>query len=337
MEYHVHVSLTSGQVLIITLVAMMLSSFILCQGTSAADEVTLQLSWRHQSQFAGFYAADQLKYYAEEDLTVAFLPRSKPGSNTIAALLDGPADFSITNGAALVTARSQGHAIVAVATIYRRHPLAFLTLAGSGITRPHDFPGHTIRALTPTGTTIYQAMMTRLGLDPNSVRSIDAGFDMTPFFTGDVDIWPGFITDEALNAREQGYELNEILPGDYGIHLYGDTVFTTNRLLRENPDLALRFLRATLKGWRWAIENPTEAASLSLHYNLTLDKTHEVRMMEAIVPLIHTGRDRIGWMRPEIWQQTHDILLKQGILEQPIDIHAIYSMQFLQRIYREKP
>ena len=298
------------------------------------DEVTVQLSWHHQANAAGFYAADQQGYYAEEGLAVTLLPLPEPGADPMAVVMDGTADLGVNYGAGLVTARSQGLPITAIATIYRRYPLAFMTLASSGITRPHGFPGHTVRTLAPGGSAVvFQAMMTRLGLDPDSVQEVDVGYDLSPFFAGEVDISPSYINIQVLTAREQGYKVNLILPEDYGIHLYGDTLFTTDRLIEENPDLVLRFLRATLRGWQWAIENPELAGPLALKYDPTLDAAQQAAQMEASVPLVHTGEDHIGWMREEVWQGTYDILLEQGLLDEPVDVDRVYTMEFLQKIY----
>jgi NitT/TauT family transport system substrate-binding protein len=298
------------------------------------DEVTVQLPWYHQANYAGFYAADQQGYYAKEGLAVTMLPLPGPGADTMALVMDGAADFGVNFGAGLVTARSQGLPITAIATIYRHYPLVFMTLADSGLTRPHDFPGHTVRTLVPGGSAVvFRAMMTRLGLDPYSVRQVDVGFDLSPFFTGQVDIFPGYLINEVLTARQQGYQVNLILPEDYGIHLYGDTLFTTDRLIQENPDLVLRFLRATLRGWQWAVENPQEAGPLALKYDPKLDTAHEAAMMEASVPLVHTGEDHIGWMRAEVWQGMHDMLLEQGLLAGPVDVDEVYTMEFLEKIY----
>ena len=298
------------------------------------DEVTVQLAWYHQAEFGGLYAADLQGYYAQEGLKVTLLPRSRPDADVNAPLVEGTADFGVDFGAGLVTARSRGLPVTAIAALYRRYPLAFMTLAGSGITRPQDFPGHTARTLTPGGSAVvFQAVMTRLGLDPDSVRQVDASFDLAPFFAGELDIWPGYITNEVLTAREQGYELNLILPGDYGVHLYGDTLFTTDQLIEENPDLVLRFLRATLRGWQWAIENPEEAGPLALQYDPKLDAAHQSAMMEASVPLVHTGEDHVGWMKAEVWQGIYDILAEQGLLDEAFDVEDLYTMAFLHEIH----
>jgi len=319
---------------VMVLVVMVVAACGTPQITEPPDEVTVQLAWAHQYQFAGFYAAEQQGFYAEEGLEVNLLPRPGVAVDVTANVVDGLADFGITFGAGLVVDRSRGRPVTAIATIYRRYPLAFMTLAESGIARPQDFPGHTTRTLTPGGSAVaFEAMMTRLGLDPHSVEQLDVGYDLAPFFAGELDIWPGYLPNEPLTAREEGYDVNLILPDDYGIHLYGDVLFTTDRLIEENPDLVLRFLRATLRGWQWAVENPQEAGPLALKYDSTLDPAQQAAMMEASVPLVYTGEDHIGWMRDEVWQGMYDLLMEQGLLAEPFDVHEAYTMEFLQEIH----
>ena len=319
---------------VLVLLVMLLAACGTSEVTEPPDQITVQLAWAHEALFGGFYAADQRGYYAEEDLEVTFLPRPGPGSDTIAPVLDGTADFGLDYGAGLVISRAQDRPTVAIATIYRRHPLVFITLAESGLSRPQDLPGHTIRTLVPGGSaSAFEAMMTRLGLDPESVREVDVGYDLSPFFAGELDIWPGFLNYDVLIAREQGYEVNLILPEDYGVHLYGYTLFASEQLIKENPDLVLRFLRATLRGWQWAIENPEEAGPLALKYDSTLDAALQAAIMEASVPLVYTGEDDIGWMRAEGWEGMYDVLLEQGLLAEPFDVHEAYTMEFLEGIY----
>jgi ABC-type nitrate/sulfonate/bicarbonate transport system substrate-binding protein len=298
------------------------------------EEVTVQLAWVHRALFAGFYAADQNGYYAEEGLKVNLVPRPSPEADILSPVVNGSAGFGVEFGASLIIARSQGLPVTAIATIYRRHPLVFMTLESSGITKPQDFPGHTIRTLVQGSSQVaFQAMMTKLGLDPESVRQVDVGYDLSPFYQGKLDIWPGFMNSEVLDARNKGYQVNLILPEDYGVHLNGYTLYTTDQMIEKNPDLVLRFLRASLRGWQWAIENPEEAGALALKYDPSLDESQQAAIMEASVPLIHTGVDKVGWIRPEIWSSMYEILSEQNLLGKPFDVNQTYTLVFLQKVY----
>ncbi len=291
--------------------------------------VTLKLVWKHQSQFAGFYAADKLGFYREEGLEVKFIPRSSPTENIFQSVMEGTADFGICYGVGIITARSEGLKVKAIASVYRRWPVVFLTRKDSGISRPHDFPGRTIRTPTPGGAICLRAMMKRLNLDPTSVRAVDVGFDFSRFLSGEVDIWPGYITNEVLVARKKGIELNRILPHDYGVHLYGDTLYTMDQTIHERPDVVRAFVRASLRGWRWAIENPSEAGPMARDHEPKLDGDHQIDMLQSGIPFIHTGEDRIGWMREESWQGMHRVLLEQGILKAPVEPKSTFTMEFL--------
>ena len=152
-------------------------------------------------------------------------------------------------------------------------------------------------------------------------------------YKGEVDSTAIYSTGGLIRLRQAGYEVNLIWPSDYGVHLYADTLITTDQLIAENPDLVTRFLRATLRGWREAIEDPEAAVAITLRYAKEADAELQAQMMEASLPLIHTGEDQIGWMREEVWQGMHDILLEQGILAGPVDVDKVYTMEFLQKIY----
>ncbi|MFH2116229.1 MAG: ABC transporter substrate-binding protein, partial [Spirochaetota bacterium] len=153
---------------------------------------------------------------------------------------------------------------------------------------------------------------------------------------GKVDGMGLYSTGGVIRLRQAGYKVNLIWPGDYGSHMYGHTLITTDRMIAENPDLVTRFLRATLRGWREAIEDPEAAVAVTLKYAREKDSKLQTRMMEASVPLIHTGEDPIGWMRAAVWERTHQLLLEDGLLAGPVDPDKVYTMEFLQRIYGGK-
>jgi len=318
--------------------AMILLMVGACRRHAPKDVVTVQLGWYHQAQFAGFYAADQLGYYAEENIAVTLRPRPSPTVDTLASVLDGSADIGLQSGFATISARAAGQPIIAIAAIQRRFPKVFMTLATSGITRPHDFQGHTIRKLNPKGEAIvFRAMMAKLRLDPAGVREIETGYDLAPFYAGQVDIWPAFLTNEVVLARRQGHLVNIILPYDYGINSYDDVIVTTDNLLRTKPELLTRFLGATMRGWRWAIEHPQDAGELTLKYDPRLDPQQQAAMVDASMPLVHVGEDHIGWMREETWQHTYEMLRQQHLLETPLDVQTVYTMEILQRVYAPAP
>jgi NitT/TauT family transport system substrate-binding protein len=296
------------------------------------DEVAVQLKWVHQAQFAGFYVAQERNYYAEENIEVTLI-EGGPEVDEVEQVAAGQADFGVGAPEDMLLLRSHGKPVVAIAVIYRRSPLAFVTLADSGITRPADFLGRTAAIAGADGELQFEATMKKLGLDSHQVEVMPYIYDYAPFYNGDADITVGYSTGSLIRILQEGYQVNLIWPSDYGVHLYADTLITTDQLIAENPDLVTRFLRATLRGWREAIEDPEAAVAITLEYAREADAEIQTQMMEASVPLVHTGEDHIGWMRAEVWDGMHDMLLEHGVLDEPVEVDEVYTIEFLQKVY----
>jgi NitT/TauT family transport system substrate-binding protein len=148
-------------------------------------------------------------------------------------------------------------------------------------------------------------------------------------------VWGGFLNVFALEVQRAGYEINTIYPDDYGIHFYGDVLITTDDLITNDPQLVERFTRATLKGWTYAVENPETTGVFVQKYNPDADVDLEVARMTASIPLVNTGENFIGWMRPEIWMGMERTLREQDVLATSLDISQVYTLQFVEEIYAE--
>jgi NitT/TauT family transport system substrate-binding protein len=299
---------------------------------AALTPITVQLAWTHQAQFAGMYIADQLGYYSGEGLAVTFL-QGGPQVDKLAPVLDGKAQFSTASADELILARSEGKPLQAVATIFRRSPIVFISLADKGITRPQDFVGKTISV--PANILLsLRAMMDKVGIAPDQYTVVTLPSDLNKFASGNPPVWGVFSIGFVVVIEQAGYEINMIYPGDYGVHFYADTLFTNDDLISTNPDLVLRFLRATFKGWTYAVENPTEVPAMVQKFKPEADAAIELARMTASLPLINTGEDYIGWMRPEIWSGMEQSLREHDILSVPLDLTELYTMQFLEEIYK---
>jgi len=293
--------------------------------------VTVQLSFTHQAEFAGMYAADQLGYYAAEGLQVSFL-EGGPEVDYLAPVENGTAQFGLAQPPDVILARAAGKPLRSIAAIYRRSPVAFIALTSTGITRPQAFVGKKIRS-TKTLDQILRAMTARVGLRPDQYETVYLPSDVAMFGTGEVPVWGVFVNVFAIDIQRAGYHVNYIYPDDYGIHFYGDVLITTDEVIATDPDLARRFTRASLKGWTYAVENPGSVGTMIAQYHPDADIDLEIARMTASLPFINTGEDFIGWMKPTIWEGMEQTLLEQGVLSAPVDVTQAYTMEFLQEIY----
>ncbi len=300
------------------------------------QEITLKLKYFHQAQFAGNYVANDKGFYADEDLKVNLDPFSHEES-AIYAVSSGKAAFGITGSNEVIMARARGLPIKSFAVIYKTNPVCAYTLRSSGLVRPQDFIGKTVGLeKAPDIEMMYSAMITRLGIDRSQIKEVTIGFDATELLDGTVDVSTGYVVNEPQQAIKAGHEVNIILMADYGINMYGDVLFATEDTISNNPKLVERFLRATLKGWQYAIENQEEAVDITLKYATDRTKSHESYMLHTSIPLIHTGDSPLGWMEKARWEGVQNILLQQKLLDKEIDVGEVYTTRFLEKIYSEK-
>lgn len=310
------------------------------QTKRAPDEVTLQLKWVHLPQFAGFYMAQEKGYYAQENIKVNFLEGGQ-GIDNAKRVISGEAHLGVLSPEDILMKRSQGASLTAIATIYRRSGVVFVAKVDSGIVRPSDFIGKTV-AVAGVGGAVrefelqFYAMMKKLGLDSKKLKIVTYDPDYVAFYKGEVDVTAAYATAGVIKMRQKGLKLNLIWPSDYGIHFYSDTLVTTDKMIAQNPELVSRFLRASLKGWQDAIEDYRQAVIVTLKYSQIKDPQLQTAMMEAMLPLVHTGEDQIGWMKPEVWKGMYQILLEQKLLAKPFDVSQAYTLQFLKEIYGGK-
>ncbi|MHA1444951.1 MAG: ABC transporter substrate-binding protein, partial [Candidatus Hodarchaeales archaeon] len=201
-----------------------------------------------QAQFAGMYAAAQKVFYEEEGINVSFL-EGGIGVNEVEIVFSGEADFGLIWGVDLFKAEAENIQVTAIAVVNQISPSVYISLKESGIEKPQDFINKKVGVRPGSGAEIrHIAMLKNLGINSSDVIEVPVGYNMTLFFNGEVDVWPGYITGEVIEAEEKGYEVNIINSEEYGVHIYTNVLFTTDEMITNNSDLVQRFLDATIKG-----------------------------------------------------------------------------------------
>jgi NitT/TauT family transport system substrate-binding protein len=313
--------------LVTSIVALVLSGMLCAAG--AEDAVTLRLKWFHQAQFAGFYVAKEKEFYKSAGLNVDIQPGGLDFP-AIQMVTGGNEQFGVTGADQILIARSKGVPVVALAVIFRRNPFVLFSLAKSGIKAPADYVGKNIGVkIGGNEELIYRAVLSKAGVDKANLNEIPVKFDISPLLAGTVDVWPGYLINEVLAAKEKGFDVNVVSPPDYGIDLYADTLFTTEKMLQEKPDVVRKFVTATLKGWSAAIAAPEEAAQITVKYGTKLTYDHELAMMKASLPLLQPDAQPVGWMDAANWTATQKLLVDGGFQKKPMDIGKAYTIEFL--------
>ncbi|MCG8551315.1 MAG: ABC transporter substrate-binding protein [Desulfobacterales bacterium] len=308
-------------------------------GSALARPLRLQLKWYHQAQFAGCYVAIEKGFYKDHGIEVALI-EGGPGKNQSQALAEHHADLAISSPEDLLMNRSQGYPITAVSAIYRKSAVVFLARQGSGIVSPSDFAKKIIAAKRSGGVADFSlqfdALMKNMQVDRSEIILAPYDVEYKGFMDGSVDITPAYFTGGLIKLLTWGVKVNIIYPGDYRVRFYSDILMTTDDLIETNPGLVQGAVSATLKGWRFAIENIELSIPIILKYARIKDAGLQRKMLEAAVPLVHTGEKRIGWMSRQEWSHMHDILLDQKIIGNPItSIDKVFTNKFVEKTYTE--
>lgn len=293
------------------------------------DKVNVRLKWLHQAQFAGFYVAEQKGFYEKNGIDATLNPGGVDFP-AVQMVSGGGEQFGVTGADQILLAREKGVPVVALAVIYRKSPFVLFSLKDSGIVEPKNFVGKKVGVkLGGNEELTYRTMMKNANIDTSKVTEVPVKYDISPLLSGQIDVWPGYAINEPITAQEKGYDVNIIWPSDYGVNLYADTLFTTEDMIKNNPNLVKRFVIATLQGWNYAYDNPGEAVTYTLMYSDQLNKEHETKMMQTSLGLLKPDEKSIGHMDQKIWEDMQTSLLENGFMKNSVDIKRAYTNQFL--------
>jgi diguanylate cyclase (GGDEF)-like protein len=290
-------------------------------------EVSLQLLWNHQFQFAGYYAAEAQGFYADEGLDVHLkhggYNDSGKAVNPVEEVVFGRAEFGITRSDLLLE-RMLGLPVVALAAIYQRSPFVLVTTTESGIRRLEDIGESPVTLALPgdQGTprrvdAETLAMLKQAGIDYRQLNNEPPSWDYRDLTTGKTTLMPGYITDTPLHVKRAGEEPVIINPLDYGIDFYGDVLFTSEYMLSSDPDVVARFRRASLRGWKYALEQPEEVINLILekYYPDAGPDMRELLSYEAqrTTELMQPDLIEVGYMSRDRWRRIEQTFVELGL------------------------
>ncbi|WP_168206012.1 ABC transporter substrate-binding protein [Geobacter sp. FeAm09] len=281
-------------------------------GTTVLTPITLQLKWKHQFQFAGYYAAVEKGYYRDAGLAVS-LREATPGNDPAEAVLNGEAQFGV-GGSSLVLMRAAGKPVVVLAAIMQHSPLGILSLDASNIRNVHDLAGKKVM-LEPMSAEIM-ALFKAEGVPDGAIRAVPHDFSLAGLLNGEVDATSVYGTTEPYQLERRRIAYTIIYPERSGIDFYGDTLFTRQEVVQKQPDAVRQFRDASLRGWKYALEHQDEMIDLILKRYNTSRLTRGQLTYEAgeLQKLIRPDLVEIGYMNPGRWQHIVDTYSKLGII-----------------------
>ncbi len=285
----------------------------------AADEVTLQLKWVTQAQFAGYYVAKEKGLYDEAGLDVTI----NPGGPDIAppqVIAGGGADVIIDWMPSALASREKGVALVNIAQPFKRSGMMLTCRKETGIKAAADFKGKTLGVWFFGNEYPFLSWMSKLGIPTkggaDGVTVLKQGFNVDPLLQKQADCISTMTYNEYWQVIDAGIPAEELLVFKYedeGVATLEDGLYVLEERLSDAAfvERMARFVKASMKGWDWARENPKEAALIVLENDATGAQTekHQIRMMGEINKLTE-GSD--GKLDPADYERTVKTLLSGG-------------------------
>ncbi|MFQ6014707.1 MAG: ABC transporter substrate-binding protein [Anaerolineae bacterium] len=288
--------------------------------------------------YAPFYVALEKGYFAEEGIQLIMDYGTE--EDAIKLVAAGAREFGTVQGDQLILARAQGLPIVQIAEWFYSVPIAVFSLAEKGIEKPEDLIGKTVGQPGPYGATYtgYRALLYTQGINPEDINTINIGFtQVAAVAEGSVEAATGWATNEPVELRYQGFDVNVIYVGDY-VELGGGGPITNETFMAEHPDVVQGFVRAFVRGLRDTVADPEFALETvmravpvtgwGIDYEQYRKKTLEqIKLDNALheaakVPLGSVDRSQLEF--------TLQFMLDAGMVEEAIDIDAAFTNEFFE-------
>ena len=299
---------------------MLGTALMLAGGAVQAQELTLQLKWVTQAQFAGYYVAKDKGFYEEEGLDVTILPGG-PDIAPTQVLAGGGADVIVEWMPAALAAREKGLPLVNIAQPFKASGMMLTCLKESGIADPKtDFKGKTLGVWFSGNEYPFLSWMSQLGLSteggPDGVTVLKQGFNVDPLLQNQAACISTMTYNEYGQVLDAGIAPEDLVTFKYedqGVATLEDGLYVLESTLEDKAKVTdlVRFVRASMKGWKYAEEHPEEAAQIVLDNDETGAQTldHQVRMVKEIGKLTAGST---GVLDEADYQRTVDTLMAGG-------------------------
>jgi NitT/TauT family transport system substrate-binding protein len=300
-------------------------------------KASLRLKWLPQTQFAGFYVAQAKGYYRDEGIDLTINPGG-PNLLTENLVASGTDTFGLSGGTdSVFAARAKKLPIICIGVAHQLTPFVFVSKKDGPVKTLEDFRGRNVTTWFTGSNYVLLGMLADKNIAQKDVKIQPQQVSVTPFVDGDVDVVTATWYNEldTLKTRMGAENLRLFVAEDYGITFPRDTLITSEKVAKENPELVKAFLRATLRGWKDAIKDPKNAVDTVMAVAPTLERPHQEAMLTEAVRLMEAGSAKENGLLTidaTAVQKAHDFLLKYNVIPEAVDLKAAFHPEFLESI-----
>jgi NitT/TauT family transport system substrate-binding protein len=292
-------------------------------------KVSLAIQWLTQCQFAGYYVALDRGFYEQEGIDLTIIPGASD-INPIHLVSSGVADFGTKWIADFLAAKEEGLPLISIAQILQSNGLVLIAKAKSGIKKPQDFIGKRLGIWFFGNENQFFTLMNKFHIPLDQMHIEELKWSIEPFLNNKFDVITAMTYNEYLRILDSGYkeeEINIIDFAEYGLNFPGQVIFTKVSTLEKQSDLCERMVRASLRGWAWAMDNPEKAVDIVMKNDKTksLERNHQVKQMKAVIKLIKYGNQPLGYHQPEQVLFVMNSLVQNKVISHSLNLSDVYT------------
>lgn len=299
---------------------------VICITACTKKTVSLRLAWVYDMAEVGIFVAKEKGFYAREGIDL----KIEPGGaqlDPFKLVASGSNDFGVGGAGNLLLAREQGMPVVAVGAEFQNTPVGFIVRDESPIKTFADFKGKRVGVQTGADTDVlYRALLAMNGMKPDNLKEVRLGFDMLPFVANNIDVLPGYVTNQPITLAGKGIKTRVLSAKSQGLSYYGNIYFVTEKTAKTNPDLVRKFMKATRAGWEHALSNKPDAIAAMKVYTKEFSDAELDKIYDAVVPFIRPDEPSVPLlgMTQSRWETTYNVLKKAGLSPKPVDLSGAY-------------
>lgn len=295
------------------------------------QKISVMLDWFPNTNHTGLYAARDLGYYGEEGLDVTIVQPSE-GSNPQLIAAD-KADFAVSYQEEVTMARAEEIPVVAVAAVIQHNTSGFASPASKNIKTPKDFEGKIYGGWgSPAETVVLKALLAKHNADFGKIKMVNIGSaDFFASMEKGIDFAWIYQAWTGIEAQTKGMNLNFIglRDEDPVFDYYTPVIIASEAKIGQNPELVKKFMRATAKGYAYAIANPDQAAAILMKSVPELNQELVFASQKYLAQEYQSDAPRWGEMKPEVWRNYADFMFANQLIEKNIDTGRAFTNQFL--------
>ena len=310
---------------------------LFCLPVSAfgTDKVTLQLIWKNQFQFAGYYVAKERGFYDDAGLDVT-IKEYEFGMDVTADVVSQKADFGVGRSS-LILESMEGKPVFLLSAIFQHSPFMLLAKKRADLKEVADLKGKRIMVTDDVvGMASLTAMLAGYGIKPDDYISQKHTFNVGDLISGNTDAIAAYISNEPYHMQKRGADYTIFAPKDHGFDFYSDILFTSQKLYQDNPQLVERFTQASLRGWDYAFAHIDEAVDIILKKYNTQNRDQDALRFEAdtLKTLAYDRETSLGLITRGRVEQIAQVYRLLGFTTKTLDMdNLLYDPKTSARIF----